>query len=142
MRKTCFKCGEEKPIEDFYRHPKMADGHMGKCKECAKADVRENRSIRRSQYAAYERQRFNEPGRRARVLEAQRQRRAKYPEKEKARQAVRKAIKGGTLMREGCELCGELAEAHHENYSRALEVRWLCFRHHREEHGQIVLRSF
>lgn len=142
MRKTCFKCGEEKPIEDFYRHPRMADGHMGKCKECARADVRENRSKRRSQYAAYERQRFNDPGRKARMLEAQRRRRAKHPEKDRARQALSNAIRDGKLERGVCEVCGEQAEAHHENYSRALEVRWLCFQHHREEHGQVVSRSF
>lgn len=38
-RKVCFKCRVEKAIDDFYKHPKMADGHLGKCKECTKLDV-------------------------------------------------------------------------------------------------------
>lgn len=37
--KPCFKCTVEKPIEQFYKHAKMGDGHLGKCKECTRADV-------------------------------------------------------------------------------------------------------
>jgi len=40
--KKCFKCGVEKSIDDFYKHKQMADGHLNKCIDCAKNDVKVN----------------------------------------------------------------------------------------------------
>lgn len=40
--KKCFKCQQEKPLIDFYKHPQMPDGHVNKCKFCNKKDVTEN----------------------------------------------------------------------------------------------------
>ena len=44
-------------------------------------------------------------------------------------------IKMGRLIRNPCEVCGELkVEAHHDDYHKPFEVRWLCPHHHREHY--------
>ena len=41
--KKCFKCLTVKPLDDYYKHPQMGDGHLNKCKECAKQDAKVGR---------------------------------------------------------------------------------------------------
>lgn len=44
-------------------------------------------------------------------------------------------IAKGLLIRKPCEVCGELkVEAHHDDYHKAYDVRWLCGKHHNEHH--------
>lgn len=60
---------------------------------------------------------------------------ARHPEKHAAHLAVKTAIRNGVLIRMNCEICNaEKSEAHHDDYSKQLEVRWLCRKHHLEAH--------
>lgn len=136
--KTCFKCQKEKPLTEFYKHPKMGDGRLGKCKECTKTDVALNYRTNRDHYAQYEKERFQRPERKLYALEAQRKRRAKYPGKARALAAVSNAIRSGKLSKERCEKCGEQAQAHHDDYRKPLKIRWLCRKHHLEHHGKVA----
>lgn len=114
--KRCFKCGVEKSITDFYVHPQMGDGRLNKCKECTRKDVRQNYAANADHYRAYDRERGYRPGPTHKVA---------------ARMAARK------LERKPCEVCGaEKAEAHHEDYTKPLDVNWLCKRHHAERHTE------
>ena len=61
----------------------------------------------------------------------------KNPEKIKAHIAVKNALRSGKMHRHPCCICGNKAHAHHEDYSKPLEVIWLCPKHHSERHVQI-----
>lgn len=45
-------------------------------------------------------------------------------------------IRRGLLIPKPCEKCGssKKVEAHHDDYNKPYDVRWLCFKHHREHH--------
>ena len=52
-----------------------------------------------------------------------------------ARLKFRAAIRSGKIKRQPCEVCGtEPAEGHHLDYSKPLDVVFLCPLHHRELH--------
>lgn len=56
---------------------------------------------------------------------------ARHPEKCAARIAVSTAIASGRLVKQPCEVCGaKKVHGHHEDYSKQLEVNWLCCKHH------------
>lgn len=58
-------------------------------------------------------------------------------EHHKARRKVRHEIEMGRMTRLPCEVCHESpAHAHHDDYSKPLDVRWLCPEHHREHHAK------
>jgi hypothetical protein len=140
--KQCFKCGESKPLSAFYKHPRMADGHLNKCKECNKKDVRENRMSNLDYYIEFDRKRNKDhEGLRYRnQLEVTSKRmRKKFPEKYKARQAIANALRKGIIYRPtNCEHCGKECKpnAHHSSYSEGMElaVTWLCYTCHGEVH--------
>jgi len=138
--KICKKCSESKPFSEFYNHFGPTGIPYGDCRECTKKCVSENRSLRRKQYSEYDQRRFKEPARKRDVRENMKRHRSNNPEKYKARTALNNAVRDKNIVRQPCEVCGSAkSQAHHHDYSKPLEVRWLCFKHHRElEHGQTV----
>jgi len=93
-----------------------------------KADAR-RRGNRSDYYAAYNRERGD-------TWKA----RAGTPEY-KARQAVARAVKSGRLVRpDFCSRCDVSCkpEGHHHDYSKPLEVEWLCDDCHEDKHRKVA----
>lgn len=136
--KVCFKCKEKKPVEDFYRHSAMADGYVGKCKDCNRADVTAHRAAHRPAIAFAEKHRAQTPARKKQARDSQQRRKENRPEREQARYLTTNAIRDGRLIRQPCEVCRSIkVEAHHDDYTKPLDVRWLCRKHHLEHHGKV-----
>lgn len=126
--KRCFKCGLEKPVEAFYRHPQMADGRLGKCKDCTKLDMRVDRATK-PRVREYDRQRAKLPHRKANIARVSKAWETRFPDRAKAHDAAGNALRDGKLTKpllcEGCGLPKRL-EKHHHDYSKPLLVVWLC----------------
>lgn len=148
---VCRLCGIEKDYLDFYKHPTSKTGFDSKCKECTKSMVKANRAKNIDHYKEFDRKRAMRPDRVAMrsayrsteegkkaVARANATYKEKAPERAKARYAVNNAIRDGKLIpwpkcaMHDCEC--EKVEAHHPDYSRPLDVVWLCNTHHREAH--------
>lgn len=62
--------------------------------------------------------------------------------KHAARKAVKYALKTGRLRRSPCRICGAReVEGHHFDYRKALQVDWLCRRHHLAVHRAMRLAA-
>jgi ribosomal protein S27AE len=140
--KECFKCKAIKPIAEFYKHSMMADGHLNKCKECAKNDATEHRNKNIEKVRAYDKARAKEPHRAKLAAEVNKAWRAEDARRSKAHGAVASAIRKGLLVSTPCIRCGEQKSlAHHEDYDKPLEVMWLCQPCHKQRHKEILKKD-
>lgn len=148
--KACRKCEKHFPeVAGFYAKDST-------CKECRKQRVRQNRLEKIEYYKAYDAARANDPARiaarisysktlRGRISGA----RAKQawaeqnPIKRSANSAVNNAVRDGKLTKSAaCDVCAKTncrINGHHDDYSKPLDVRWLCSACHRawhKKHGE------
>lgn len=106
--KRCSGCKLTLPIANFYANKSTRDGFGGECKTCHDARAK------------------TDSGKETRKRVARTQR-AKHPEKERARTALRHAVRDGKITKEPCRYCGDLrSQGHHEDYSKPLDVIWVC----------------
>ncbi len=150
--KTCFKCQRELPLSGFYKHKQMADGHLNKCKKCTKKDAYQYRQDNLERIKKYDRNRPNAAERNGKFKCAEKER-LKDPDARKRRAEIKKrwiennvikraahiiagnAVRDGKLIKQPCEVCGEVkVEAHHPDYEKPLGVNWLCTSCHVEIH--------
>lgn len=59
----------------------------------------------------------------------------------KARKKLNTLVQRGVVRRERCVICGNIkTHGHHEDYSKPIDVIWLCHKHHQMLHfGKIEL---
>lgn len=135
MNKICFKCQIELPLELFYKHSQMKDGHLNKCIKCTKTDVRIHYRNNVEKISNYDKERGLKQERKEAKAGYYRTYRKKNFQKYKARSILNQAVRDGKLIRQPCVKCqNEKSEGHHEDYSKPLEVIWVCQRCHRKEH--------
>ncbi len=135
--KKCFKCGLILDLSCFYKHSQMGDGHLNKCKDCTKNDVKAdyNKKSKNIDWVEEERKRGREKYRRLYVGTGKAKPECnyrwvqKYPEKRKAN------IMAGELK---APFMG--AERHHWSYNEEhyKDVIWLSKKDHMKAHRFIV----
>ena len=135
--KPCIRCCVVKPLEEFYRHPKMRDGHLNKCRRCVKLYAANYQRIKSQDpvWAEKERKRLVE-----KMTRLGRATRSRRPERHRARILLHLAVKRGAIMKSNhCEKClREMPQrkihGHHKDYTKPLDVEWLCPQCHVEAH--------
>lgn len=123
----CIKCNIEKPLSAFYDSTINRGGDKGRCKPCVR--TRANDNHKQPHRVAYF---SSEAGKRYAANKFYKYL-VKYPNRHAARLAVSSAIERGYLVRAtNYEKCGVTTktEAHHDDYNKHLEVRWLCKKCH------------
>ena len=130
MQKKCFKCEKTKDLAEFYKHKQMKDGHVNKCKDCNKRDVRLNYRENIEYYKEYEKRREAFPHRKVFKSETGARWRSRNPIKRMASTIVGNAVRDGKILKpDSCEDCGtnpNRLHGHHDDYAYPLAVRWLC----------------
>jgi hypothetical protein len=114
--KKCCNCQQEKAFEFFHKDKTAPSSYSSYCKSCKK-----EKDAKYYEYTDQEKKR--------KTLW-----RLKFPERKNAQSKVYRAVKSGKLIIQPCFVCGDKSEAHHPDYSRPLDVVWLCQSHHRQAH--------
>lgn len=132
--KVCRGCKSTLSLSEFYAHKMMSDGHLNFCKPCVRQRVRDReRRLRETDREWLEKERAR----------ARAKARSQKPRKRRKRSAnwnTTNAVRDGRLTPATCcETCGHdfsvyRREAHHHDYEKPLDVRWLCSLCHGKEH--------
>jgi len=136
--KKCIRCKKSLPEDCFNKNKRMSDGLYYYCKVCKSAYSKMEYLRHKKDYErrCYE-WRKTEKGK-ASIKKTYQTQREKFPEKYSARNALNVAISYGKIKRpKVCSCCGKEARicAHHYDYSKPLEVIWLCYQCHTKKHS-------
>ena len=143
--KSCSSCGKSKDEAEFYVNRASEDGLTARCRLCIGQYQKERRErLNASRPPGWKKKTADMAAYLKAWLEANpgysTQKKKEWYERNrdrlKVRDRVRYALKVGKLVKQPCAECGELeVEGHHPDYSRPLDVIWLCRKHHMEIHS-------
>lgn len=123
----CYLCQDVLFEEDMSR----SGGSFTYCKKCHATRMRRWRMFHRESYLASLRKSYHTN--KDKIDKYKASERFSNPELHRARNTARYHLK----EKQPCEVCGSLdTHRHHEDYSKPLEVRWLCQLHHKEVHNE------
>jgi len=131
--KICILCKMEKTVLEFYKLSANRNGLQGSCKKCwdARSLLNKRKNYDPVKQLEWSLKRKQE-GRQMRDFLRQV---VKFPEKYKARYTLKDAVKSGKVKKEPCVVCGNVkSQGHHDDYSKPLQVKWLCQIHHADLH--------
>ena len=134
MVKTCSGCHHPLPLDRFYKNASRSSGFDPRCKDCERLRYRHRRA--RNNYSDKD-HRYYLKHKAEILLKRQAYSRA-HPARVLARELVKKAVRAGDLYKSSCEGCGTIedVQAHHIDYTRPLDVHWLCRTCHARLHTQ------
>lgn len=145
--KRCSKCKQNKPVSEFYRNRARKDGHLEQCKSCRKVyDKQFNRTEHRQAYLKkYYKEYFQNDENKASQRCAVNKYQKRHPEHQKARDAVKFAVRSGKLPRLNtklCHYCPKPAQQYHHWHGYEKE-HWLdvvpsCTKCHRKCHKKVA----
>lgn len=144
--RICKECKNPKTDDGFYL------SNQATCKECVKRRTRLNRAENIAYYRSYDRMRYRmdetrqEASKACGKTDAAAEAKKRYavrtrienPEKYKARNRVNNSVRSGKVEKgKSCFFCEKVSglQAHHPDYSRPLDVYWLCPSCHGKVHA-------
>lgn len=134
MLKKCSCCGVEKPHSAFQIRNMSKDGLTASCKACLKERdrIRDQDPKRKVLKEIYVKGKGKD-----KADAAKRRYKEKNPKKRSVHIITGNAIRDGKILKQPCEVCGGAkVVAHHDDYDKPLEVRWLCQAHHTQWHKE------
>jgi hypothetical protein len=130
--KKCSKCNQQKEKSEFYKNSGTSDGLGSWCKDCERSRDRKTytKIYRKTEgyHQAKEKYR-NSPKYKNGLREREKRYRSHNLEKRRAQESVKAAKKAGRLVAPRfCQICKHegILFAHHSDYSRPLDVLWVC----------------
>lgn len=153
VAKLCTNCKQEKEIAEFCKDIQKKDRLSSSCRLCRRVTsalsyIKNKASIKRRQ-DSYREENKEVIAARNKVYQATlkgkevakrssaRYRKASNKKKIAAVDKVKYALKVAKLTKQSCEVCDvEKTQAHHDDYNKPLDIRWLCCQHHKLWHRE------